>query len=221
MAVHHPSLDLLQAYSAGNTHPALALAVAAHCSMCSLCRQRLAQLNEIGGTLLENVAPVELSDNGWQALQARLQQPEVLQRQQEKAESMVEVTHSKLPAPLSKLMPQGLPKKFTRIGWSLRQATLKTMSDGTVIALHHISAGGTTPRHTHEGQEVTLVLEGSFSDENGLYQPGDFLLVDEHTDHRPTASKNEDCLCFTVQLAPLKLTGPIGKWFNPIIRALQ
>lgn len=217
MAVHHPDLDLLQAYSAGQVHQGIAIAVATHASMCSVCRQRLSQLNEIGGTLLESVTPVELSQNAWQQLQTRLREPALPKING----AVAHATSSKFPAPLDKLLPDGMPSKFSRIGWSLSQATLKTMKDGAVIALHHIRAGGKVPKHTHEGEEITLVLEGSFSDENGLYQPGDFLYVDNQVNHRPTASKNGDCLCLTVQLAPLKLTGPIGRWLNPLIRALN
>ena len=43
------------------------------------------------------------------------------------------------------------------------------------MALHKICAGGKTPKHDHEGLEYTVVLKGSFSDENAVYREGDFL----------------------------------------------
>ena len=217
MASFHPSLELLQAYSAGHVHQATALAIATHLSFCAQCRAQSAQLNEVAGVILEDLSPVALATGSFDALLARAK-AEQHSNTALKATPVEVKPASDLPPVLHKLMPQGIPERFTRIGWSLKQATLKEMNDGTVIALHHIRAGGTTPQHTHEGDEITVVLKGSFSDESGLYQPGDFVLANEHTNHRPMASSNSDCLCFTVQHAPLKLTGPIGRWFNPLLR---
>lgn len=213
MASFHPPLDWLQRFSAGHMHHASALAVATHLSFCAQCRSRVAQLNEIGGTLLEDLNPVPLTTDAFVRLQSKLSSA----AQDSLSKPALAHSPSGWPKPLHALMQQREPQ-YTRIGWSLKQATLKEMNDGTIVALHHISAGGKTPQHTHEGDEITVVLRGSFSDELGLYQPGDFILANETTDHRPTASKHSDCLCFTVQHAPLKLTGPVGRWLNPLLR---
>lgn len=221
MAVtHHPHADWLLAYASGHMPSAQALATACHLANCAVCRQQLSSLNALGGGLLEQLPPTTLASDSWQKMLHRLEQ--------DKREPIPKVTAAAdaarrhdLPAPLQKLLPDGLPRKWTRLGSSLRQASLKTMPDGTLIALHHIRAGGKVPQHTHEGTEITLVLNGSFSDQHGLYQDGDFLVLDETVDHTPTAVQNEDCLCLTVQTAPLRLTGPIGRWFNPLIRALS
>jgi putative transcriptional regulator len=34
----------------------------------------------------------------------------------------------------------------------------------------------------------------------------------------PTADDDGDCVCLAVTDAPLRLTGPIGRLFNPFIR---
>lgn len=223
MAVtHHPHADWLLAYASGHMPSAQALATAAHVSTCAVCRQQLSSLNALGGGLLEQLPPTTLASDSWQKMLRRLEQDKAAPTTPVSA-----VTASPrsgtgaLPPPLQKLLPDGLPRKWTRLSTSLKQATLKELPDGTLIALHHIRAGGKVPQHTHEGTEITLVLNGSFSDQRGLYQDGDFLVVDETVDHTPTAVQNEDCLCLTVQSAPLRLTGPIGRWFNPLIRALS
>ncbi|MFZ5842476.1 MAG: ChrR family anti-sigma-E factor [Pseudomonadota bacterium] len=224
MAVtHHPHADWLLAYASGHMPSAQALATACHLSGCAICRQQLSSLNALGGGLLEQLPPTTLASDSWQKMLRRLEQDQAAPV----APVAVPLAASPragtgaLPAPLHKLLPDGLPRKWTRLSTSLKQATLKELPDGTLIALHHIRAGGKVPQHTHEGTEITLVLNGSFSDQRGLYQDGDFLVVDETVDHTPTAVENEDCLCLTVQSAPLRLTGPIGRWFNPLIRALR
>ena len=84
--------------------------------------------------------------------------------------------------------------------------------------MQRICAGGTTPEHDHRGTEMTVVLEGSFSDEKGIYREGDFLLKEPGDVHQPVSARNQDCLCLSVQEAPVKLTGLWGKVLNPFIR---
>ncbi|NQD36653.1 hypothetical protein HPT27_06420 [Permianibacter sp. IMCC34836] len=227
-ASHHPSADWLLAYASGHMASAHALATAAHLSNCPHCQLQLSTLNELGGNLLEQLPPSAMSGDSWQKMLRRLEPGSDRAHSPATGNaanaintgSTATASRSALPAPLQKLLPNGLPRKWTRLSGSVRQATLKQLPDGTLIALHHIRAGGKVPQHTHDGTEITLVLNGSFSDQHGLYQSSDFLVVDDSVEHTPTAVQNEDCLCLTVQSAPLRLTGPVGRWFNPLIRAL-
>ncbi|ODN69010.1 Anti-sigma-E factor ChrR [Methylobrevis pamukkalensis] len=75
------------------------------------------------------------------------------------------------------------------------------------------------PVHTHHGCEVTLVVEGSFSDVRGRFVPGDIDIADDSIDHKPVAGAEADCICFAVCDAPVKLTGRFGRLLNPLIRA--
>lgn len=84
--------------------------------------------------------------------------------------------------------------------------------------LYWIKAGRKMPAHTHEGQEVTIVLKGGFSDATGHYRRGDVAIADQDVDHRPVADSDEDCICFAVTDAPLKLTGPVGKVIQSLFR---
>lgn len=90
--------------------------------------------------------------------------------------------------------------------------------DGTTAILYRIRGGKKMPQHTHEGSEVTLVIRGAFRDESGYYGRGAVAITDEDIDHTPVAVEGEECLCFAVTDAPLRLTGPIGKYLNRFIR---
>lgn len=90
--------------------------------------------------------------------------------------------------------------------------------DGTTAVLYRIRAGKKMPQHTHEGSEYTLVIRGAFSDVTGRYGRGDVAISDEDLDHTPIAEAGEECLCFAVMDAPLRLTGPIGRFFNRFVQ---
>jgi putative transcriptional regulator len=74
------------------------------------------------------------------------------------------------------------------------------------------------PSHTHEGSEITLVLRGGFSDATGHYRRGDIAIADSEVDHRPRADEDEDCICFAVTDAPLRLTGPVARFVQRLLR---
>ncbi|PPD16512.1 MAG: transcriptional regulator [Methylobacterium sp.] len=90
--------------------------------------------------------------------------------------------------------------------------------DGTTAILYRIRGGKKMPQHTHEGSEVTLVIRGAFRDETGYFGRGAVAITDEDVDHTPVAVEGEECLCFAVMDAPVRLTGPIGKYLNRFIR---
>ncbi|MFO1148797.1 MAG: ChrR family anti-sigma-E factor [Alsobacter sp.] len=116
-----------------------------------------------------------------------------------------------VPAPLSQL----LGKKVTDLQWRRRLPGIKefelSQADGGEAKLYWINPGRVMPSHTHEGSEVTLVLRGGFSDPTGHYRRGDIAIADAELDHHPRADDDEDCICFAVIDAPLRLTGPVGR----------
>lgn len=107
--------------------------------------------------------------------------------------------------------------KWRRVMPGVRECVLHDQ-DGVEAKLYAIKAGRRMPSHTHEGQEFTLVLKGGFSDVSGHYMRGDVAVADEDLDHRPVADEGEDCICFAVTDAPLKLTGPVGKFVQSLFR---
>ncbi len=88
--------------------------------------------------------------------------------------------------------------------------------DGCEAKFLWIRPGRAMPNHTHEGSELTLVLEGSFADEDGIYRRGDISAADETIDHRPVAGEGVPCICFAVTTAPLKLTGSFRQLFSDV-----
>ncbi|MFK7792796.1 MAG: ChrR family anti-sigma-E factor [Devosiaceae bacterium] len=90
--------------------------------------------------------------------------------------------------------------------------------DGSEVSLLRIDGGKAMPVHTHHGSEITLVLQGGFSDGDGHYGVGDIAYADDDVNHKPVADAGEVCICFAVVDAPVELTGPIGRLMNSFIR---
>jgi putative transcriptional regulator len=107
-------------------------------------------------------------------------------------------------------MPLG---KTANIG-KLARARIQLNENEIHTSLLQIQPGGGVPEHTHKGFELTLLLEGSFHDEQGEYVKGDFIMLDASHQHHPISE--EGCLCYTVANDALRFTQGINKLLNPI-----
>lgn len=79
-----------------------------------------------------------------------------------------------------------------------------------------MNPGTKVPLHSHNGKEYILVLDGSFSDEYGEYSKGDLQINDSQVKHTPIASKNNGCVCLTINEEDIVFFGP----FSPILNML-
>lgn len=214
MAKLHPNTDLLTEYAAGTLPLAQAACVSAHMNYCKQCRQSVGQLVDLGATLFDQLQPEPVGEAQLEAVLARLDDvPPLRYTRPDQGEV------GKTPAILQRLM-RG---EFTELAWkkitrSLSISYLKTGDPNYEFALYHIKAGGRIPEHTHRGSEMTLVLEGGFSDEEGSYHQGDFIFREPSDVHSPTALQSEDCICLAVLDAPLKFTDWKYRAMNPFMR---
>ncbi len=99
----------------------------------------------------------------------------------------------------------------------VRQAILPT-AKGASVRLLHIPAGQAMPDHGHRGMELTLVLQGAFSDGTGRYGRGDLDVETEKTQHTPVAEAGLPCICLSATDAPLRFTGFIPRMLQPLFR---
>lgn len=211
----HPDLDLMTEYSAGTLPLAQSACVFAHVEHCDHCQQLVSQLNDVGAALLENLEPVPVGDAALEAVLARLDEEPPLQYQ---AASPVRNAGG-IPAVLQRLMRGDLSDlNWKSIGKGLRISYLETGDPQHELALYHIKAGGRVPEHGHRGKEMTLILEGGYSDAEGSYHKGDFIFREPGDVHAPTALQSEDCICVAVLDAPLKFTGWKFRWMNPFLK---
>jgi putative transcriptional regulator len=213
MITHHPDARLLNEFSAGSLPLAQSTCVSIHLDYCDHCKRQYGQLQQMGAAMFDRLVPSQVDDSLLQSVMARLDEPTPL------VHELQPVAQDETPALMQRLMAGDyaeLPwKKMTS---SLQVTHLKTGDPEHEFALYHIKAGGSVPQHTHRGTELTLVLEGSFSDEEGVYQQGDFLIRDAEHVHTPTAAQSADCICIGVLDAPIRFTGWKHRVLNPFLR---
>jgi putative transcriptional regulator len=222
--LHHPSAELLLDYSAGTASPSHALCVATHLEFCQACRKAHQRNNAIGGKLIDELGSHSNIDVNASIKTKVLDLLDKRPAPEALSESSVSVstdsdTSSAIPRALRRLVPKG----FKALNWQLVSATARSCQlfkddNGTVISLLKIKPGGRIAKHRHLGNEYTVVLTGAFSDEDGVYRAGDFLLKDGNDSHSPVATRDAECICLTLQEAPLQFTGWLFKLLNPWIR---
>jgi len=214
MAKLHPDLDLMMEYSAGTLPLAQSTCVSVHVGNCEHCQRLSAQLSEVGAAMFENLEPVSVGQGQLDAVLARLdEEPPLKYTLANSGENSV------TPAILQRLMKGDFSDlTWKSIGKTLRISYLKTGDPDHELALYHIKAGGRIPEHGHRGTEMTLVLEGAFSDADGSYQAGDFIVRRPGEVHSPMALQSEDCICVAVLDAPLKFTSWKFRWLNPFLK---
>lgn len=207
---HHISDALMMGYATGTLPEAFSLVVASHVSLCDACRAQLVAYEMVGGAVIEDV-PVPLSDTALARIMARIDAPAPPSEPRPTRAGI-------LPGPLAHAVGGDLSAvKWKSLGMGVRQAILPT-APGASARLLYIPAGQAVPDHSHGGLELTLVLQGAFSDAGGRYGPGDVEIAGEEVDHTPIAEPGLPCICLAATDAPLKFKGFFPRLLQPLFR---
>jgi len=208
---HHLSNTTLSAYAAGTLPEHMELVIATHLSMCPSCRKQLQDIEAIGGASLDSIPMIDMDDNALQAALSLIDSDTI--QETPIAANDHDQSHHALPKPLR----QFLPANINDVPWKMMAPGIKSYTlsgvnsrEGTVRLLK-ISPGITIPEHGHEGQELTLILQGSFSDEVGRFKKGDIADLDDNVEHQPIADTAEDCICLIATEGPLKFKAMMPK----------
>ena len=224
MITHHPTDDLLLAFAAGELSSSLSVAIATHTEMCPVCRHQierytneLAENNLIGAEEFNPTAAntddfiIDASlENIFNNIVSESEAPLCKHESSNcSSDELAALGDFVLPATLKNLSLS----KFVNVG-KLSRARISLGEEPVRTSLLHINAGGKVPEHTHKGFEITLLLEGTFEDEMGKYQPGDFIILDGKHKHHPVSK--EGCWCLTVVNDSVKFTKGINRVLNPL-----
>ena len=205
---HHIPDELLIAYANGTLGQAYSLVVAAHVSMCDDCRARLGAHQAVGGALLDSAGSEAVSDRARAAVFDQLDTP-VVDAPQIRASGI-------FPEPVMQALG-GLPPRWKPLGLGVRQMILNHDEEGSARLLY-IPGGQAVPDHGHNGLELTLVLQGAFSDETGRFGVGDLEVADGDLEHEPIAEEGEACICLAATDAALRFRSFVPRLLQPIFR---
>ena len=210
---HHPSRAMLVDFSAGNLGTAESICVSAHLHFCDQCRNELMRLDQVASQLMTEAEPQTIDEDLFDAVMSKI---DALPEAPTKVETEEK---SDFPHSVTKLINETKSApNWRRMSSSVDVARVQTGQNKFEVALHRICAGGKTPHHGHNGTEFTVVLKGSFSDEQAVYSEGDFLLRGPGDEHQPMGAQNGECICLSALAAPIKLSSPLGFLMKPWLR---
>lgn len=205
---HHLPDDLIAAYVAGALPYAFSVVVAAHVSLCDTCRARVEAHEMLAGAVLERSAGTDISAGARARLMAALDTapppPPAARRS------------GIFPAPVMEAL-KGQPPNWRMLGGGIRQQILSADRSGS-LRLLYIPPGRAVPEHGHRGLELTLVLQGSFSDSAGRFGVGDVETAHDEIDHQPVADPGPPCICLAATDAPLRFHALLPRLLQPLFR---
>jgi putative transcriptional regulator len=214
---HHPEDDTIAGYAAGALPAALALVVGCHLQFCEHCRQRVAQAEATGGGLLSNVAPRPMGASRREAMLAALDDAPVVSAAVAASANRTQAASGDIP---SLLRPLVSVDNFSDLPWKTIVPGMRHLpldcGEGT-LRLLNIGAGMKMPVHTHRGNELTLVLQGGYSDELGQFNAGDFADLDGSVEHQPVADSDRNCICLGGLDDKLQFRGWVAKFMQPFV----
>ena len=215
MIEHHLDDDMLQQYAAGTLAEGWSVAVATHLALCPACRSKLSMLESVGGYFIDSEPADEAAvSQSWESLKAKIDAGQIDKVAPIKKGSWSDHTY---PQPLRTYIDAAGGLKWRQLGRGAAQMMIPTSDETTTVRLLKIPAGQPVPEHSHRGVELTLVLDGSFSDEVSRFARGDVEMADDSLTHQPKADAGRDCICLAVTEAPLRFKSRFLRLIQPIL----
>lgn len=217
---HHPAPAMLAAHAQGLLPTATSAALAAHVEACSYCQALCDELEQDAAKeqLGQSMA---LDDSLFDALLLRLDDAPAdaapAKEAPTAAQNQLTINGESFTLPRALRPLAGRVGSWRRLGSKVWSADVDLGEKAAKASFLYIDSHTRIPKHTHGGEELTLVLSGHIKDESGRYQEGDFTHLDQHHEHQPY-TEDAPCLCLTVLTAPLVFTGPLGRLANPLLR---
>lgn len=200
--------DILRSYAAGATTPGVALLVATQMAQAAEARASVERFERMGGALFAVSPGAEMSEGALSA---------VLDRLDDDGGAQVDPPCFDA-GPLPSAVMTAVGQDFNRIPWRFR---LPGVSEYRVpgfgsesVSLLRARPGASIPQHTHEGQEITLVMTGAMQDGARVFGAGEVSINDEDDDHKPRIVGTEICHCLIVMSGALRFTGRFGRALN-------
>lgn len=209
---------LLMDYAAGALGEAETLLIATHLALSPAALHIVNEFEAIAGALLADAAPAGFSRN---ILENVMREIESAPPPAAVRPVAAPAAKPGLPGPLGAYLDcDDLSHvKWRRLvpGISYTELRLHGRSPAKLHLLR-LDPGTVTPAHQHEAAEMTLVLDGAFSDEFGRFSIGEVSVVTEGKSHGPVACPSQGCICLSVGFAPRQISRLSQRLFTRFFR---
>ena len=210
---HHLDATTIIALASGTLDEALGVVAASHVWWCAKCRDALKEAERVGGYLLNKLTRCDnnVSPGDGRAPDEGLGADNAPHR----------AANIGLPLPVASRLG-GMSLSDIRWRWavpglSLHELAVSKGGKGRLF-LMRIGPGRAVPQHGHGGEELTLILRGSYSDRFGRFAIGDIAALHENLVHRPIVDKQDNCICLVATEAPARFTSLIMRMIQPFVR---
>lgn len=194
--------------ASGAAPKAVQILAACHAEMNPEAYRRLNQAETVMGALLEDTEPAVLRSGAFEAIAREL--GGFSEIAEAKADAPAEGLFATLPRALRDVLDaHPHPIWMNKIGGVQEMPLEPLEEDGVRVRLLSLPPGRGVAEHTHEAEELTLVLQGGFNDGHADYLRGDVCHADPHLTHNPRAHNDGPCICLTVEMGRLKFTHPV------------
>lgn len=201
MIEHHPKDDTLASYAGGTLDEGRRLVVTEHMRRCPRCREVVAGFEAVGGAMLDEIEPVEMSLKSRDAVMARLGEAQPARE---------------TPSMGIENYRQG---KWRWISPGLYVSAIEMPAPSAArVFLLKAAPGTVLPQHKHSGTELTCVLSGAFIHEGGRYGAGDCDDADEDDMHSPVVDQGEECICLVAMEGNIIFQSLLGRMIQPFVR---
>jgi putative transcriptional regulator len=212
---HHLDATTILALASGTLDEALGVVAASHVWWCAKCRDALKEAERLRGYLLNKLTSSDDAVPPADGQSAGGDSAAVGEPQQALAENMG------LPLPVASRLG-GMSLSDIRWRWavpglSLHELAVAKGGNGRLF-LMRIGPGKAVPQHGHGGEELTLILRGSYRDRFGRFAIGDIAELHENVVHRPIVDKQDNCICLVATQAPARFTSLIMRMIQPFVR---
>ena len=218
--------DLLLDYASGALAEPVSVLVATMLALRPDLRRTVSEMEAVGGYLLDEIEPTDLSDDAFDSVLAVIDADDVPSiaanddaNNDHHSAAFDEATMSAVPEPLRSYLGKSLSGlSWRKLGPGIEEHRVPMTDTRFEMSVFRFGPGRTVPTHTHEGSELTLVLDGAFNDVTGRYERGDLAVNDEENHHAPVADALNGCLCLSVTGGPMRFSNPLIQLYNRITR---
>lgn len=218
MPRHHPPAELLIDYVNGGLTDAETLVIESHLALCATCPRVVRSMLSIGGAFLDSIKPADLPVDLFNRTLAAIGRgtkrwPDGPARQDDDISAGLYAAGigADWPAPLRVRIAGDTQARWRRLPGGFRALPVACREAKTRVQVIKAPGGRGLFRHAHDRDEWTLVLEGGYSDERGVYAAGDFVVAERGYAHRVIAEPGAGCVCVLLTRVRPRYTTWLGQ----------